>query len=85
MVFSFLGVGPQVGCVLQVLFFDCPPDVMEQRLMERGKTSGRSDDNEETIRKRYVVCLSATCLLPDWPIRQAARPLQTFEVRVLKN
>ncbi len=40
---------------LQVLFFDCPPDVMEQRLMERGKTSGRSDDNEETIRKRYVL------------------------------
>ena len=39
-------------CVLQVLFFDCPADVMEQRLMERGKTSGRSDDNAETIRKR---------------------------------
>ncbi len=38
-----------------MLFFDCPPDVMEQRLMERGKTSGRSDDNEETIRKRYVL------------------------------
>ncbi|DBA72571.1 hypothetical protein WJX79_010793 [Trebouxia sp. C0005] len=36
-----------------VLFFDCPLDVMEQRLMERGKTSGRSDDNEETIRKRF--------------------------------
>lgn len=49
-VLSFLG--PQSGCMLQVLFFDCPPDVMEQRLMERGKTSGRSDDNEETIRKR---------------------------------
>ena len=40
-----------ISC-MQVLFFDCPADVMEQRLMERGKTSGRSDDNEETIRKR---------------------------------
>ena len=37
-----------------MLFFDCPPDVMEQRLTERGKTSGRSDDNAETIRKRSV-------------------------------
>ena len=37
---------------VQVLFFDCPPDVMEQRLTERGKTSGRSDDNAETIHKR---------------------------------
>ena len=41
----------QAAC-MQVLFFDCPPDVMEQRLTERGKTSGRSDDNAETIRKR---------------------------------
>ena len=37
---------------MQVLFFDCPAEVMEQRLTERGKTSGRSDDNAETIRKR---------------------------------
>ncbi|KAH6897131.1 uridylate kinase [Thelonectria olida] len=36
-----------------VLFFDCPEDVMEQRLLERGKTSGRSDDNAESIRKRF--------------------------------
>lgn len=37
-----------------VLVFDCPEDVMEERLMERGKTSGRSDDNAETIKKRYA-------------------------------
>ncbi|UPK90246.1 hypothetical protein LCI18_001181 [Fusarium solani-melongenae] len=36
-----------------VLFFDCPEDVMEKRLLERGKTSGRSDDNAESIRKRF--------------------------------
>lgn len=35
-----------------VLTFDCPEDVMLQRLLERGKTSGRSDDNIESIRKR---------------------------------
>ena len=38
-----------------VLFFDCPEDVMQKRLLERGKTSGRSDDNEESIKKRFKV------------------------------
>lgn len=36
-----------------VLFFDCPEDVMLERLMERGKTSGRVDDNIESIKKRF--------------------------------
>jgi UMP-CMP kinase len=36
-----------------VLFFDCPEDEMERRLLERGKTSGRTDDNAESIRKRF--------------------------------
>ncbi len=26
---------------------------MEQRLLHRGKTSGRNDDNPETIKKRF--------------------------------
>ena len=38
-----------------VLFFDVPEDVMQKRLLERGKTSGRSDDNEESIKKRFKV------------------------------
>ncbi|KAJ3071274.1 hypothetical protein HDU98_005584 [Podochytrium sp. JEL0797] len=37
----------------KVLFFNCPLDVLEQRLIERGKTSGRADDNIDTIRKRF--------------------------------
>lgn len=36
-----------------VLFFDCPEEEMERRLLERGKTSGRTDDNIESIRKRF--------------------------------
>lgn len=36
-----------------VLFFDCPEEEMEKRLLERGKTSGRTDDNIESIRKRF--------------------------------
>jgi len=37
-----------------VLVYDCPEDVMEARLLERGKTSGRTDDNVDSIRKRFV-------------------------------
>lgn len=36
-----------------LLFLDCPEDVMMARLLERGKTSGRNDDNEESIKKRF--------------------------------
>ena len=35
------------------LFFDCPEDVMQKRLLNRGKTSGRADDNAESIKKRF--------------------------------
>ena len=31
-----------------------------ERLLERGKTSGRVDDNEETIRKRFHTFQQAT-------------------------
>jgi len=37
-----------------VLFFSCTEEIMLQRLLERGKTSGREDDNEESIKKRFV-------------------------------
>ncbi|KAB5580341.1 adenylate kinase-domain-containing protein [Coniochaeta sp. 2T2.1] len=36
-----------------VLFYDCPEEEMQRRLMERGKTSGRADDNAESIKKRF--------------------------------
>lgn len=35
------------------LFFECPEEVMLKRLLERGKTSGRTDDNIESIKKRF--------------------------------
>ncbi|KAH9307245.1 hypothetical protein KI387_035156 [Taxus chinensis] len=36
-----------------VLYLECSSDIMEKRLMERGATSGRIDDNIETIKKRF--------------------------------
>jgi len=38
----------------KVLYFEVPDDVMVARLLHRAKTSGRADDNEETIKKRLV-------------------------------
>ncbi|KAG7530778.1 hypothetical protein FFLO_04820 [Filobasidium floriforme] len=36
-----------------VLFFSCTEEVMLERLMGRAKTSGREDDNKESIVKRF--------------------------------
>jgi UMP-CMP kinase len=36
-----------------VLYFECPEEVLVGRLLERGQTSGRSDDTMEVIRKRF--------------------------------
>ena len=43
-----------------VLYFECPERVMEERLLQRGLTSGRSDDNAESIKKRFVTFVKST-------------------------
>lgn len=43
----------EVSDVEFVLYFDCPEEELMQRLLARGETSGRSDDNTESIRKRF--------------------------------
>ena len=43
-----------------MLMFECGEEVMVRRLVERGATSGRVDDNEETIRKRLATFRQAT-------------------------
>jgi len=41
-----------------VLYFDCPEAEMERRLVKRGESSGRVDDNIESIRKRFKTFVS---------------------------
>ena len=48
-----------IPCKL-VLFFDCPQDVMQERLLKRAETSGRADDNIETIKKRFDTFMNAS-------------------------
>ncbi|ORY99148.1 adenylate kinase-domain-containing protein [Syncephalastrum racemosum] len=38
-----------------VLYFECPEEVMLKRLLKRGESSGRDDDNIESIKKRFNV------------------------------
>ncbi|CAM9410366.1 unnamed protein product, partial [Discosporangium mesarthrocarpum] len=52
----------EVRCVL---FLDCPEAVLEERLLSRGKTSGRSDDNVLTARKRFKTYVETTLPVVD--------------------
>lgn len=53
-----------------VLFYDCPEATMEARLLERGKTSGRADDNEESIRKRFRTFVETSMPVVDYYEKQ---------------
>jgi UMP-CMP kinase len=49
-----------------VLFFDCPEEEMEKRLMKRGETSGRADDNAESIKKRFRTFIETSMPVVDY-------------------
>ena len=51
--FSFTLLSQQVVESDFLLFFECSGEVMEERLLKRGETSQRVDDNIETIKKRF--------------------------------
>ncbi|TPX16671.1 uncharacterized protein E0L32_003612 [Thyridium curvatum] len=53
-----------------VLFYDCPEEEMERRLLERGKTSGRADDNAESIRKRFRTFVETSMPVVDYYAKQ---------------
>jgi UMP-CMP kinase len=69
-----------------VLFFDCPEEEMQRRLLERGKTSGRADDNAESIKKRFKVFEQTSMPVVDYynklgkvlNIRATATPEQVY-------
>lgn len=48
------------------LFFDCPEDVMQERLINRGKTSGRADDNAQSIKKRFRTFVETSMPVVDY-------------------
>ncbi|XP_036185468.1 adenylate kinase isoenzyme 1 isoform X1 [Myotis myotis] len=50
----------RIGQPTLLLYVDAGPETMTQRLLKRGETSGRVDDNEETIKKRLDTYYKAT-------------------------
>lgn len=60
----------EVSCMLEL---DVPDEMLTERLVLRGKTSGRADDNEETIRKRLEVYHSQTSPLAEWYEKEGKR------------
>ncbi|KAL8276011.1 hypothetical protein Esti_000127 [Eimeria stiedai] len=52
---SAFGILPRL-----VLFFDCSEDEMIRRILKRAATSGRTDDNEHSLRKRFVTFREST-------------------------
>ena len=52
--------------VTAMIELDVPEDELMTRLLKRGQESGRADDNEETIKKRFAVYHSQTAPLIEW-------------------
>ena len=59
--------GHEVAAMIELFV---PEDELMKRLLLRGQQSGRSDDNEETIRKRLAVYHNQTAPLIEWYDRE---------------
>ncbi|XP_059484943.1 UMP-CMP kinase [Neocloeon triangulifer] len=63
------GWNSQMGAkvnLLFVLFFECPQEVCTDRCLQRGAAgSGRSDDNPESLAKRFDTYINATMPIVD--------------------
>lgn len=55
--------GHKVAAMIEL---EVPEDELMTRLINRGKQSGRADDNEETIKKRLTVYHNQTAPLIEW-------------------
>ena len=59
--------------VAAMVELDVPEDELMARLIKRGQESGRSDDNEETIKKRLDVYHNQTSPLIEWYEKEGIR------------
>jgi UMP-CMP kinase len=68
--------------VVFVLNYVCPEDVLVGRLLERGKSSGRNDDNLATIQKRFQTFQAETNPIIDWYKNETNIPV--YDIRTDK-
>jgi UMP-CMP kinase len=54
-----------VAALESVLVYQCPLSVLQERILERAKVSGRSDDNIESVQKRFRTFESETVPVVD--------------------
>ena len=62
--------GEEVSAMIEL---DVPEEELVKRLVERGRTSGRADDNEETIKQRLTVYHNQTSPLIEWFDQEGTR------------
>ena len=62
--------GTEVSAMLELVV---PDEMLMERLINRGKISGRADDNEETIKKRLIVYKTQTAPLVEWYEKEGKR------------
>jgi len=67
------------AAVLGVLSYDCPLSILEERVMQRSKDSGRSDDNLESLRRRFKTFKGETV-----PVIDAMRAIDKKTSSLLK-
>jgi adenylate kinase len=68
--------GHKVAAMIEL---SVPEDELMARLINRGKVSGRSDDNEETIKKRLDVYHNQTAPLAEWFEKEGLRNTFTWK------
>ena len=65
-----------------VMFIDCPEEELERRLLSRGLTSGRSDDNLATAKKRFATFQAATMPIVEHYASGSGKPGKPLLVKV---
>ena len=68
--------GEKISVTLNLIVSE---DILMQRLMHRAEVEGRSDDNEETIRKRFNVYYTQTHPLIEWFKKEGVLSEFTFK------
>ena len=68
--------GHKVAAMIEL---DVPEEELMTRLIKRGKESGRADDNEETIKKRFAVYHAQTEPLAEWFEKEGMRHTFTWK------
>lgn len=64
--YTFKMIDFKVCEYVAMLFFDCPESELIDRLLQRGETSERIDDNAESIRKRMQTYRTQTMPVREW-------------------